>query len=182
MMGQIKEPMPVKLVISMFSSALDLLDEAQARLCERFGPVDLTSPLFSFTQTDYYTAEFGPDLKRRILAFDQLIDPGRLAEIKHVTNALEEEWAVEGQRRINLDPGYLSLGKLVLATTKDHAHRIYIGQGIYAEVTLYYRHKAFTSWPWSYPDYASAEYLQLFAVIRHRYALQLHVAQRHAEA
>ncbi len=172
-MGQIKPPAPVKLVVSMFTAEPALFATAKTRMSELWGPIDLESELFPFAHTDYYAAEFGTHLMRQFVTFATLIDPVHLAEIKIATNALEQEWVAEGKRRINLDPGYVSLSKLVLASTKDHAHRIYLQQGIYGEVTLYYRQKAFRAWPWTYPDYASAPYLRLFEQIRARYAAQL---------
>jgi hypothetical protein len=126
-----------------------------------------------FDHTAYYAAEFGEGLKRRFVAFEELVHPGKLAEIKLLTNALEMEWVLEGKRRINIDPGYISHSKLVLATTKNHAHRIYLGQGIYAEVTLHFRDGAFRAWPWTYPDYASSPLIAIFNHIRALYVKQL---------
>lgn len=172
-MGTARPPAPVKLVVSILGGDVALLDEAEACLQEAFGPVDYQSALLPFHHTTYYEPEMGPDLKRRIVAFQRLVDPGDLAAIKRKTNALEEQWAAEGKRRVNLDPGYLDLAKLVLASTKDHGHRIYLGQGIYAEVTLQYRGGRFQPWPWTYPDYASEEYCRLFQEIRTLYHAQL---------
>jgi hypothetical protein len=172
-MGQIKEPKPVKLISSLFTADLELFEAARDRLSEAFGPADYESDLLPFDHTSYYAAEFGEGLRRKIVAFAGLIDPGRLAEIKRLTNDLEMGWAKEGKRRINLDPGYVSLAKLVLATTKNHGHRIYLGQGIYAEVTLGYRKKTFRPWEWTYPDYASPPYIAIFNRIRELYLMQL---------
>jgi len=172
-MGQIKEPKPVKLISSMFTVDLELLEVARDRLSKVFGPTDYESDLLPFDHTSYYAAEFGEGLMRQIVAFAELIDPERLAEIKRLTNDLETSWAREGKRRINLDPGYVSLAKLVLATTKNHGHRIYLGQGIYAEVTLCYRNKTFRPWEWTYPDYASPPYIAIFDQIRELYLAQL---------
>ena len=173
-MGKIREPPPVKLMVSMFTGDKTLLDVARGALANRFGPIDYQSELLPFFHTDYYTREFGPGLVRQIVAFGELVPAPRLAEVKRSTNELELSWAVDGKRRVNLDPGYVSLGKLVLATTKDYSHRIYLGQGIYAEVTLKYEHGRFQPWPWTYPDYASARYLEIFQEIRQMYAEQLH--------
>jgi hypothetical protein len=180
-MGRIKEPLPVKLIASMFTASGELLEEAKVRLSQGFGPIDYESELLPFDHTTYYAAEFGEDLKRRFVAFEELVHPGKLAEIKLRTNALEMEWAVEGRRRINIDPGYVSHSKLVLATTKNHAHRIYLGpvlspskgQGIYAEVTLHFRGGTFRAWPWTYPDYASPLLVAIFNQIRGLYVKQL---------
>ena len=172
-MGKIKEPLLVKLIASVFTAGGELLDEARIRLSQEFGPIDYESEILPFDHTTYYVAEFGENLKRRFVAFEKLVHPGRLVEIKLLTNALEMEWAVEGKRRINIDPGYVSHSKLVLATTKNHAHRIYLGQGIYAEVTLHFRDGAFRAWPWTYPDYASPPLIAIFNHIRGLYVKQL---------
>ena len=173
-MGRIKEPKPVKLISSMFTVDVELLEVAHDKLSETFGPTDYESDLLPFDHTSYYAAEFGEGLMRKIVAFAELVDPGSLAEIKRLTNDLEMGWARGGKRRINLDPGYVSLAKLVLATTKNHGHRIYLGQGIYAEVTLRYLNKTFRAWEWTYPDYASPPYIAIFNHIRELYLAQLH--------
>ena len=180
-MGKANVPRPVKLIVSAFAPAEALLQQARQRLAAAYGAVDVESELLPFAHTSYYDAEFGdpPDLGgralvRRIWSFELLIDPGALAAIKLSTNDLEQGWALDGRRRVNLDPGYVSLAKLVLATTKNHGHRIYLRDGIYAEVTLRYQDGAFSPWPWTYPDYATAAYCALFGQIRRRYVAQLH--------
>ena len=189
-MGKIREPLPAKLIMPMFSGLPRLFEAAEEALIGHFGPVDYRSPRLPFIYTAYYEREFGRDLERQFLSFERLIDPGRLAEIKLLTNALEEQSGESGHwtsfdsrhsycesklvhRRINLDPGYISEAKLVLATTKNYDHRIYIGQGIYAEVTLAYRDQDFRPWPWTYPDYRSEAYLEIFRIIRRIYMAQL---------
>ncbi len=175
-MGTAKGPQPVKLIASLFAGRQLLLEAARARLEEAFGRVDYQSELLPFDHTDYYTPEFGPALVRVILAFERLVDPGDLAAIKRQTNTLETEWLTESRRQVNIDPGYVSLSKLVLATTKNHAHRVYLADGIYGEVTLHYRHGAFRGFPWTYPDYASPRYCALFEEIRDIYRQQLRQA------
>lgn len=173
-MGTAKQPQPVKLIISLLTADTTRWDMARAALTDAYGPIDWESPPLPFHHTDYYEPEFGADLQRILLTFQQLIDPGDLPAIKNHTNGLEAQWTAEDRRRINLDPGYVSLSKLVLATTKNHAHRIYLADGIYGEVTLRYHQKAFRPWPWTYPDYASDDYLAMMAGIRARYVEQLH--------
>ena len=172
-MGQVKPPQPVKLIVSAFAPHDGLLQEARAVLDDEWGPVDFESELLPFDHTSYYRPEFGPGLVRRIWTLEPLIDPGALAAIKLRTNEMEERWTVDGRRQVDLDPGYVSRAKLVLATTKNHGHRIYLQGGIYAEVTLQYRDGAYRPWPWTYPDYATAFYCELFAGIRQRYMAQL---------
>jgi len=173
-MGHAKSPKAVKLIVSAFAPSDELLQEARGALEAAWGAIDYESELLLFDHTPYYEREFGPGLVRRIWSFAALVDPGDLATIKLRTNEFERRWSVEGDRRqINLDSGYVSMAKLVLATTKNHGHRIYVGQGIYAEVTLQYRDGAFHPWPWTYPDYATRPYCALFEGIRRRYVDQL---------
>jgi hypothetical protein len=172
-MGTAHEPVPVKLVASLLSGSPGLLDKAGSALSRIYGPLDYQSALLPFEHTDYYTPEFGPGLQRRIVAFKRLVDPAGLPSIKHRTNELEWALAPGKLRAINIDPGYISLGKLVLASTKDHAHRLYLGQGVYAEVTLTYQRGRFRPWPWTYPDYAGEDYCAMFGELRQRYKEQL---------
>ena len=153
----VRPPVPVLLVAAVFSRHADALSWTQARLEESYGPVEQSSPAFTFHQTDYYAALMGTDLRKQFLVFRDLIDPGRLAEIKLHTNALERELAESGrfheERPVNIDPGYLTLGKFLLATTKDQGHRVYLRDGVFAEVTLRFQAGAYEPWPWTYSDY-----------------------------
>jgi hypothetical protein len=168
-MGALKSPAPVKLICSILAGAPGLLDEARAALIERWGPADFVSEVLPFEHTDYYAGEMGAGLLRQIVAFAGLIDPAALPDIKIATNELERRWLEAGRRRVNLDPGYLTLAKLVLATTKDHGHRIYLRDGIYAEVTLRFRDGHFQPWEWTYPDYGSPAYCEMFGRLRAAY-------------
>lgn len=171
-------PEPVKPVVGVFTAQEELFSEVTGLLAVRLGEPDYATPLMDFNQTAYYTKEMGPGLKRRIYGFPRLIDPGELAALKRWTVELEERWRIGGKRRVNIDPGYVSLAKLVLATTKDNIHRIYLGEGVYAEVTLFFRKGRFHPWPWTYPDYASEEYRAIFEQIRTLYHGQLRAHNR----
>ena len=172
-MGTAREPAPVKLIASLLTGDLDLLPQVRVALADAFGPIDQESEILLFDHTDYYAAELGPALRRQFVTFERLISPDDLPAVKRQTNELEQELAQEGRRRVNIDPGYVSLSKLVLATTKDHAHRLYLGQGIYGEVTLAYQQGRFRPWPWTYADYASDHYCSFFMEIRKRYKAQI---------
>lgn len=172
-MGTAREPQPVKLIASLLTGEPGLLARVREALAAAWGPIDLQSDLLPFDHTDYYAGELGPGLQRQIVAFERLVSPAELPAAKRLANELEQSLAAGGRRRVNVDPGYVALGKLVLATTKDYSHRIYLGEGIYGEVTLKYEHGAFRAWEWTYPDYASAEYRAIFAAIRQLYAEQL---------
>ena len=172
-MGEAKKHPPVKLVVGMISERKPLFDAAQRELMAQFGPLDYESALMPWEFTDYYCPEMGENLLRKFITFQSLIDPIRLAEVKLFTNSLEGRFKEGEKRKINLDPGYLDSAKLVLATTKDRDHRIYIGQGIFAEVTLHFRGKSFRAWEWTYPDYATPEYIAIFNEIRGLYREQM---------
>lgn len=182
-MARPRVPQPVKLICGLLSGDVDLLKRARQLLVRRFGPVDLGSDIWSFDQTDYYQEEMGPDLKRLFLSFAQPRSPDALAEIKHETNAIEEQigeqcLGLDVPRPVNLDPGYVDLGKLVLATTKDRSHRVCIGQRMYAEVTLHFRDGHWQPWPWTYPDYRRLEYHEFFARVRERLRAQRRELER----
>ena len=177
-MGTIRPPRRVKLICGMLSQAEDLMNRARQHLTRRFGEVDLESQTWPFDATDYYEPEMGPGLLRRFVSFERLIDPAQIASIKRETNQMEAELCAElGNppefRVVNLDPGYIGIGKLVLATTKDYSHRVCVGNGIYAEVTLHWQDNAWRAWPWTYPDYASDRYHAFFRQVRDRLREQL---------
>jgi hypothetical protein len=172
-MGTVKEHPPVMLILGMIAREEDAFSAALHRFMSRFGAPVWESPPIPFAFTDYYEPEMGSDLVRRFAAFGELIRPEDLTEIKLMSNALEEELSAAGRRRINLDPGYLCAGKLVLASTKDNQHRIYVGHGIFHEITLRYRHGSFRPWEWTFPDYASEGHIALFNALRAIYLERL---------
>ena len=176
-MGAITTPQPVKAIVGVLTTDPCLLPPAYAALGQRFGPIDFTSELLPFTSTTYYEAEMGPNIQRQFISFENLIDAGTLADMKLFTNTVEQTYVLKkldgNARRVNLDAGYLCLAKLVLASTKDHAHRIYLRDGIYAEITLRFYRKTFQPWEWSYPDYRLPAYIAIFNQIREIYRNQL---------
>jgi hypothetical protein len=174
--GQATTARPVKLIVGMFAPREGLFEAPRRELTEAYGPADHVSPVWPFDFTAYYAQEFGEGLLRQFLSFAELIDPAKLAEIKLYTNALEQQYASAGRRQFNLDPGYIDLSKLVLATTKNHQHRIYLSQGIYAEVTLRYTRKSFRPWEWTYPDYRTDHYIQFLNQVRETLLQQLREA------
>ncbi|MEE8290294.1 MAG: DUF4416 family protein [Candidatus Tectomicrobia bacterium] len=173
-MGVVRAPSQGKLFCALLLAPNLCSHEVETTLERTFGTITLRSTPLPFTQTTYYAREMGGELTRYYIAFDPLISLAELATVKHTTNHLESTWAVDGgQRRVNLDPGYLELAKVVLATTKDHVHRLYIGAGMFAEVTLRYQHKSFQPWEWTYPDYRLPTTLRFFNQLRNQYQTQL---------
>lgn len=137
------------------------------------GPVDLVSESIPFVETHYYDQELGVPISRRILSFASLVDPASLVEIKLFTNGLEQEYLEDGHRIFNLDPGLLSLERLVLATGKNYTHRIYLRNGIWADLTLIFQDRGWQTLPWTYPDYAGTRVQQFLTWMRERYKEQL---------
>jgi len=164
--GKTKPPPAAKLIIGLIYKQNAVKDKVLDILKRRFGEIDFLSRELDFDYTDYYYPELGRPLKRIFLSFKQLLSEDKLSEIKLYTNKLEERSSRKQKRQINIDPGFLSSGKLILATTKDYSHRVYLGKGIFAEATLFYKDAAFRPWPWTYPDYQSKEYADIFNIIR----------------
>jgi hypothetical protein len=169
-MGVIVRPRQVLLILAAISRYDFALDWALEEATQNWGKTALESCRFSFQSTAYYEPSMGPDLKKTFFAFEQLIDPEELAAIKNLTNQWEASYAEmahrEEPRPLNLDPGYITEAKLVLATTKDRDHRIYIGKGIYAEVTLYFHARQWCCRDWTYPDYRRTDYHEFFTKCR----------------
>jgi hypothetical protein len=180
-MGTLRTPDPVMVIVAAFSRLDEALEWAKGELTRAYGPIALESKPFPFSQTRYYESSMGSGLAKRFFAFRDLVLPDYLVAIKRYTNSLEENLAKEGKfpeaRPLNLDPGLMSLGKFVLATTKDQAHRIYLGGGIYAEVTLRYQDGAFQLWPWTYADYRQPAVLEFLGEARSYYHQRLRETQ-----
>jgi hypothetical protein len=172
------------LVIAVFSRHLEAFAWATERLQELYGPVTLTSTEYAFLHTAYYEATMGPCLRKRFLAFQNLVAADCLPTFKLQTNGLERELAATCRyvepRPLNLDPGLLSLGKFLLATTKDQAHRVYLREGIFAEVTLRFEAGAFEPWPWTYADYRESSVRAFLKEARDFYRRRLKEVRRNA--
>jgi hypothetical protein len=176
-MGEPTDPAAVLPVLAAFSRHGEALDWARDRAAAAWGPIAFQSRPFEFDQTRYYDPTMGPGLRKVFFAFADLADPAGLVEWKLTTGDWESQYAAIGRhpesRPLNLDPGYLTLGKLVLASTKDYAHRIYLRQGIFAEITLYWRHGRWEHHEWTFADYRQAAYHEFFSQCREYLHTQL---------
>jgi len=182
-MSMPKEPNSVKLIISLITGDKGILKAVLKELEDKFGSIDFLSGSIKFNHTDYYTDEMGDNLFRKLISFEKLIKPETLSDIKLFTNSIENEHRLPlspsvkgtggGKRIVNIDPGYISLEKLVLATGKNFAHRICLRNGIYADLTLIYKNGDFQPLDWTFPDYAGADMRVLLKGIRARYVHQL---------
>jgi hypothetical protein len=168
-MSHPQPPKPAKLVIGLFAQNLELMAAVAADLVESFGSIDMISPLFPFDFTTYYEKEMGSPLFRRVFVFKSLIRQDDLADIKLKTNAIEMLYSADCMRQVNIDPGFLLMERLVLATGKNFAHRIYIGKCIYADLTLIYQKNAYQPLPWTYPDYAHGSIRHFLTLVRNKY-------------
>lgn len=176
-MWQLQEPRPVKLIVGILASDERCLAAAREGVLGALGPADLFSEVWAFDQTDYYANELGPRVLRQFVSIEQLIDPGDLADVKHRTNEMERQLAatlaMPFPRPVNLDPGVVEPSKLILASTKNFAHRIYIGRRMYAEVTLVFDKGQWRFLPYTFPDYKRAEYHEFFSMVRSKLVQQL---------
>jgi hypothetical protein len=171
-MGRIKLPYPIKLICGLLAADRIRLDRAKVVLSEWFGSIDRESELIPFDFTDYYQKEIGPSLIRQYISFKELIAPEGLAAIKLTTNRLEDDFREGGKRKVNLDPGYLDLSKMVLATTKDATYRVYLKDGIYAQSTYFFQSGTYRPWEWTYADYRTRVALNFFNQARDAYKRQ----------
>jgi hypothetical protein len=172
-MGRIRPVEPVKPFCGVLYADGYPWADIESRLATVFGPVDRLSEPMAFGFTDYYQDEMGPAVWRRFVAFAGLVRPDGLAAMKRSSNRLEEELAAARDtpfaRPVNLDPGYLELAKVVLASTKNFYHRVYLADGIWGEVTLYWKGRGWTTLPWTFPDYRTPAYQAFFTELRAAY-------------
>ncbi len=165
--------MPVKFICGFIYSDEESYNKACKALRRKFGRIDFESARFNFNFTNYYEKEMGSLLYRRFVSFEKLKDPSVFPAIKLFCLKIEKKLAEGMKRTINIDPGYINEGKLVLTTTKDYYHRVYVGKGVFEEVTLYYKDSNFQDFATTYPDYKTSEYKQIFISIRDKYRQQL---------
>jgi hypothetical protein len=167
------EPEDVKLICSLFSPQETLIDQVIGELEGSFGLLEWRSPRLYFDRTRYYEKEMGWPLYRHFVAFKKLIRPEAIVDMKLATNLIEQKHLVRGNRQINIDPGYVSLERLVLATGKNYTHRIYLSKGIYADLTLVFHKGSFKPLDWTYRDYADPAVIGYFNEVREKYRAQI---------
>jgi hypothetical protein len=172
-MGKINNFQQVKLFIGLLYQNENLFHLALHKLTDSFGEIDFISLALDFSHTNYYENEMGKKLTRRFICFSKLWDVEKTAKCKLITNKIEDSFAENKKRTINLDPGILSLPNIILFTTKNFTHRIPLNNNIYGEVTLLVEKKKFKDLPWTYPDYKTTEYKNIFSSIREIYKYQL---------
>ncbi|MBO5879768.1 MAG: DUF4416 family protein [Clostridia bacterium] len=177
-MGKIHEFQKEKLIIGVIFFDEQVLTAALEKLKEKFGDWDMVSPDYSFSDgySTYYDSELGGKGTRRIYSFETTVEPDMQAEIKEFTNDLENSFLGEGGRLINLDPGLMSHGRFMLATTKDASFRIPLKRGIYTEMTLFYARGAWQKLPWTYMDYQSDTVISFLEKVRRKYLTQRKIA------
>ena len=179
-MGAVYDFEPEKLILGVIYNDEEVFGRVMATLTEKFGEWDFVCEEFSFSKefSTYYDDELGGEGMRRIYSFEKLVDPSLQAEIKEYTNELEKEFSVDGKRKINLDPGFLSTGRLLLATTKEIGFRIPLKIGIYTELTLFYARGGWHKLPWTYRDYQSERVQAFLTTVRKKYLAQRKLAKK----
>jgi hypothetical protein len=170
---EIRQELPVKLITGIMYQNARGCEQAVKALMEQYGDIEKCTPELDFSFTNYYEEEMGTGLRKIFCSFVEPIDPNQLIDIKIYTNTLEERWLQNGKRTVNIDPGYIHPAKLVLATTKDFAHRVLLGRGIYGDVHLTWHGQGFQATPWTYPDYQLPVPMQFFIDVRNNFLQQL---------
>lgn len=169
-----KEPLPGKIFLSILSAKWELFwPELLELLRQKWGQEDYLSDPIPFTQTHYYDAELGTPIYRRIVSFQSLVPLDSLPDLKLFTNSLEQQYQREEKRIFNLDPGLITFERLVLATGKNFTHRIYLGKGIFADLTLIYSRETWQDLPWTFPDYRTLTIKHHLTAIRNLYQQQI---------
>lgn len=175
-MGAIREPAKVKVIVGILAKDANAIESVRATLREKFGEEDLNLAPFPFTFTNYYKDEIGEAPVRAFFSYETLIDRTEIVDIKLWTNdvelAIADASGTPGQRPVNLDPGYMTLGQFFLATTKDQRQRVYMQRGIFVEPTLYFQDGHFHAFDWTYRDYQSENYIKYLEQVRARLAYQ----------
>ena len=175
-MGTLRPSNPVKLFTGVLVAETRLVSSIEEQLVAAFGPIDHRSDLLAFEFTDYYADEMGDVIDRIFFSFQNLVEASELAHIKRQTNLLEGQarsLARDFPRPVNVDPGYVELAKVVLASTKNFYHRVYLEEGVFAEVTMHFKNNTYQFFPWTYPDYKSRDYQNFFLRMRQIYRSQL---------
>jgi len=167
-----RDPQKAKLIVGLLYREDKIQQQTLNALADRFGPIDFLTEPKLFTFTDYYEREMGSSLHRQTGSFVQLVEPDSLPDIKLFTNTLERTFSEENRRTVNIDPGLLSEERLVLATGKNYIHRIYLRNGIYADLTLIYQEGAYRALSWTYPDYSQPDLLHFLGVLRQKLIFQ----------
>ena len=172
-----KRPVDVKLIVAILASSADVLKRAHNLIEHDFGPIDIMSNILPFKYTQYYNNEMGDGILRQFVSFEHLVFPGKLCCVKKRTNEIEDTERLNGKRIMNIDPGYLTLSSLIVASTKEACYRIYLDDGIYAQPMLHFRKNEFIPFEFTYPDYADAENRAFFSRVRDIYHQQLKNSQ-----
>lgn len=172
-MGKIITPAKAKLISGILARDDKVLKKTKDILCNEFGNSDSESEVIPFNFTEYYNKEMGQEIVRQYISFETLIDQENIEVIKNKTNNLEQIFMIGSNRQANMDPGYITLDKMVLATTKPATYRIYLGNGIYAQSTLFFRDGSYHPWEWTYPDYRHPGTISFFNNVRKIYKNQI---------
>ncbi|MBN1500439.1 MAG: DUF4416 family protein [Spirochaetes bacterium] len=180
-MAEPLQPVKVKLFSGFIYSDIKVLNDCVNILRDAYGQADFISDEFSFAHTDYYS-EMGNSLLKRFISFEQLVKREDLPAVKLFTNSLENRFSENGIRIINIDPGYLTMSNVFLASCKDYYHRIYISDGVYMENELRFTQGRYIPFEWTYPDYQKEEYLNFFRITRNKYSDQLKLENKKKDA
>jgi len=175
-MGNIDRHPDVKLIAGFIFSDNASQLRAQHLMVQDYGPIDHHSDIFAFNKTSYYDEEMGRGLKKKFVSFLKMRPVEDIEDVKIYTNKLEDIFKKNNKRVVNIDPGYVTESKVVLFTTKNFQHRIYISKGIFAEATLMFKKGSYIPCEWTYPDFRTEEYINFFNIVRRSIGSRAHAA------
>jgi len=175
--SQLKTPLPAMLIYSLMARHESIIEEVLGLLQARYGRIALKSGILPFSHTDYYQEEFGPGLIRLFVGLDELVPQDILVQAKLFAVELERRFSLSEKRLINIDPGLLTLERLVLATGKNFTHRIYLGQGVFADLTLIFQGGSYQPLAWTFPDYRERSSIEMWNTWRSIYKKMLNRVQ-----
>lgn len=174
-MARVQEPTKGRPIVSIIYSSLDALAESLKALERKFGPVQYETLEIDCNKTEMYTEEMGSELLRRFFSFERLAERGWLVEMKKICHKIEPNFADQTAgydfRTVNIDPGILTPSNLTMASHRELNHRVYLKDGVYAELALIYARGQFRRLPWTNPDYCQGEAIEFFMRVHESFEL-----------
>ncbi|ADG70401.1 DUF4416 family protein [Brachyspira murdochii] len=167
-MSKVLKQSKAVLITALMYNDINIYNLALEKLINNFGEIEVISDEYLFSHSIYYKEEMGDTLNKRFIVFKNMIERDYISNVKRITDNIEREYLDDkNNRKINIDPAILTLENFILVTNKNFTHRIYLKDGVFADLTLIYKKKeGYTELPWTYADYSSDETKKFLKKIR----------------